>query len=315
MFRLDFKEEISLREIYESGQCFRWEELGNDTYRIIAGTHLADARQTSQTEIEIMDYINIASGNPSSQPDADSFSFWSRYFDLDTSYAAIRSTIPASDAYLFDAARQGAGIRILRQDPWEMMVTFIISQRKNIPAIRTCVKKLCRVAGKKIRLPETDSLLSNDKFSKSAVSSSCTFDLFPSPEEICSIHCCKAAGIPEDGSTPCAFQKAGYANCSLGYRMPYIQSAAAWMQSHRIEELEALPDEELLNALMEIKGVGIKVASCILLFGFHRLNAFPVDVWMKRVLTEQYPKGFSLETYAPYAGVMQQYLFCKVRNE
>lgn len=314
MFHLDFKEEISLREIYESGQCFRWEDLGNDTCRIIAGAHLADVQQVSQTEIQIEDYTDKISGNSSSQPDAETVLFWSRYFDLDTSYSAIRSTIPESDPYLFDAARQGAGIRILRQDPWEMMVTFIISQRKNIPAIRTCVRKLCHVAGKKIRLPETDSLISHDNFSGSSVSSSCSFDLFPSPEEIRSLHCNKAAKLPEDGSMPCAFQKAGYTNCSLGYRMPYIQNAAAWMQSHRIEELKALPDEELLNALMEIKGVGIKVASCILLFGFHRLNAFPVDVWMKRVLSEQYPDGFSLESYAPYAGVMQQYLFCKVRS-
>jgi N-glycosylase/DNA lyase len=313
MFHLDFKEEISLKEIYESGQCFRWEDLGNDTYRIIAGSHLADVRQISHTEIRINDYTSAAPSSHLSQPDTESLLFWSRYFDLDTSYSNIRSIIPASDTYLLEAARQGAGIRILRQDPWEMMITFIISQRKNIPAIRTCVKKLCHVAGKKTGLPETDSPVSNEKYLKPA-SNSCSFDLFPTPEEIRSIRCNKATGLPENGSAPCAFQKAGYSNCSLGYRMPYIQNAASWMQSHRIEELKSLSDEELLNSLMEIKGVGIKVASCILLFGFHRLNAFPVDVWMKRVLTEQYPKGFSLETYTPYAGVMQQYLFCKVRS-
>lgn len=298
---LNFKEEISLKEIYSSGQCFRWQDLGNDTYRIIAGTHLADIRQISRTKIAIKE--------PASDQNTDAkkdSGFWEQYFDLETSYRAIQETIPPSDAYLLRAAKSGAGIRILRQDPWEMIVTFIISQRKNIPAIRTCVEKLCRVSGRKITLsgpdvPEEDS------------SQICS--LFPSPQEILALRCCKAEGLPEDGPVPCSFKAAGFQSCSLGYRMPYIRDAASWMSKHRINGLSSLSDEDLLKALMEIKGVGIKVASCIMLFGFHRLNAFPVDVWMKRVQEKQYPKGFSLNRYAAYAGVMQQYLFCQVRKE
>ena len=69
-----------------------------------------------------------------------------------------------------------------------------------------------------------------------------------------------------------------------------------------------------METLLGIRGVGVKVASCIMLFGFHRLNAFPVDVWMKRALETHYPQGFSLSSYAPYAGVMQQYMFCEERR-
>lgn len=302
MIYLDFNEPVSLQEIYASGQCFRWEDLGNDAYRIIAGTHLADVCQTDATLISINDY------STGKMNERDVIPFWSWYFDQSTSYRDIRKLIPASDAYLTQAAEAGAGIRILNQDPWEMIITFIISQRKNIPAIRTCVEKLCAVAGKKIRLPQNDSQNSKADIPQ-------FFRSFPTSDELLKLRCSKALGLSEDGSDLCSFQKAGYKSCSLGYRMPYILDAACWIESHPIAELKTYDDDELLNALMEIKGVGIKVASCAMLFGFHRLNAFPVDVWMKRVLTEQYPKGFSLEQYAPYAGIMQQYLFCRIRQE
>lgn len=300
MLSINFKEEISLKEIYESGQCFRWKNVSDGSFRIIAGDRAATVSQVSTTKIGIDPY---AASPDSTIPDE---AFWNQYFDAGTSYSKIRKLIPTSDAYLYEAAQMGSGIRILRQDPWEMIITFIISQRKNIPAIRTCVEKLCRVAGQKIRLPFSDS---HDTAHPSVI------DLFPTPEEILAIGCNKSGILPDGSSIPCRFQQSGYESCSLGYRMPYVQNAATRIHAHSIEDMQALSDEELLKTLMKIKGVGIKVASCIMLFGFHRLNAFPVDVWMKRVLTEQYPAGFESDAYAPYAGVMQQYLFCRVRKE
>lgn len=302
MIYLDFNEPVSLRDIYTSGQCFRWNDLGNGTYRISAKGHLADVCQTGTSTIFVNDYSTDKENEQSIIP------FWSRYFDRNTSYRDIRKRIPASDTYLTQAALEGAGIRILNQDPWEMIVTFIISQRKNIPAIRTCVDKLCAVAGKKIRLPQNGSQRNTEDTPQFV-------NLFPTPEDILALRCNKALGLSEDGPDLCSFRKAGYKSCSLGYRMPYILDAARRMKGHSIDELASFDDEKLLSSLMEIKGVGSKVASCIMLFGFHRLNAFPVDVWMKRVLAEQYPEGFSLEQYAPYAGVMQQYLFCLVRKQ
>ena len=321
MVTIDTRGELSLDKIAGSGQTFRWQKMKDGAWRIPAFHRVLYARETdgiltlSCTQEE---YERI----------------WRAYFDMDTDYAKIRARIPEKDAYMRRAAGLGRGIRILRQDPWEIIVTFIISQRKNIPAIRLCVEKLCRVAGK----PLQD-----------------VYD-FPSPEAILGLTCNKALGIPEDGDTLCSFKKAGFSSCSLGYRMPYVRAAAEWMHALAVSEqqndgikppselsrvqaedmpvssmnkaesssvtdsdaaeenalrravndLQQLPDDALREKLLGIRGVGEKVAACIMLFGFHRTNAFPVDVWMKRALAEHYPEGFDLASYAPYAGIMQQ---------
>ena len=248
---------------------------------------------------------------------------WKDYLDLQTSYRDIRASIPDSDLYMKKAGDLGAGIRILRQDPWETLGTFIMSQRKNIPAIRQCVERLCSCAGDNLGTYQGEKISS-----------------FPSPDAILGIHCRKIS--PEQGR--CSYQERGIPLCGLGYRMPYVMAAAEWAaaippvtssvrgnaDSQDIARkprpsadagaklsaaAAALSDEQLLQELMKIKGVGIKVASCTALFGFHRTNAFPVDVWMKRVLSQHYPAGFNLSAYAPYAGIMQQYMFFAVRDE
>ncbi|MGN0273590.1 MAG: DNA-3-methyladenine glycosylase family protein [Chordicoccus sp.] len=329
MVTIDTRGELSLEKIAGSGQTFRWRKMKDGAWRIPAFHRVLYAREDhgilslscSQEEYERI---------------------WRAYFDMDTDYAKIRESIPEEDAYMRRAAEMGRGIRILRQDPWEMTVTFIISQRKNIPAIKLCVEKLCRVAGKPMR----------DVYD------------FPSPEAILGLTCNKALGIPEDGDTLCSFKKAGFSSCSLGYRMPYVRAAAEWMHTLAISEqqndgikppselsrvqaenmpvgsmnkaessyvmnsdaaeesalrravndLQQRPDDALREKLLGIRGVGEKVAACIMLFGFHRTNAFPVDVWMKRALAEHYPEGFDLASYAPYAGIMQQYMFVEARE-
>ncbi len=284
MIKLSFGEKVSLKDIEESGQCFRWAQDGEGRYRVTASGKVADVRQSGEDAIEV-------------DAPEDQRQFWENYFDIGTSYSEIRRRIPESDAYMQKAAREGEGLRIIRQDPWETLVTFIISQRKNIPAIKLCVRKLCRVAGKKIVSKEGT-----------------VYHLFPAPDEILSLKCNKTLGLPEKGGCPCSFQAAGFENCSLGYRMPYLFSAAAWWKGQDPDALRALDDESLQNALMEIKGVGVKVASCVMLFGFHRTNAFPVDVWMERALKAHYPEGFDFQSYAPYAGILQQYMFCEARK-
>ena len=198
-----------------------------------------------------------------------------------------------------------------------------MSQRKNIPAIRQCVERLCSCAGDNLGTYQGEKISS-----------------FPSPDAILGIHCRKIS--PEQGR--CSYQERGIPLCGLGYRMPYVMAAAEWAaaippvtssvrgnaDSQDIARkprpsadagaklsaaAAALSDEQLQQELMKIKGVGIKVASCTALFGFHRTNAFPVDVWMKRVLSQHYPAGFNLSAYAPYAGIMQQYMFFAVRDE
>lgn len=265
--------EFSLRKIEESGQCFRWTELSEGSFLIQSGNRLLTIRPGGeQNRYEVS--CSIPEWN----------SFWHHYFDLDTDYAAIRSMIDRrKDPYLFKAAEAGREIRILNQDPWETLISFIISQRKSIPAIRTCIEKLCIAAGKQLEESTNGT----------------AYYAFPSPEALASL------------------DEERLSECGLGYRTRYIAATTNLIASGTVslEEMQNLNDEEQLSVLMKLPGVGIKVASCVQLFGFHRLNAFPKDVWINRTLQEHYPEGFPYRQYDPYSGVMQQYLFYYRRRE
>ena len=253
---------LDLRRIYDSGQCFRWRDEGDGNFLIPSAGHIVMVRQIAEDRIRL-------------SCDEEEFqAYWRDYFDLDTDYAKIAARISPQDAFLTRAAAAGRGIRILRQDPWETLITFILSQRKNIPAIRSCVERLCEAAG-------TSEMIG----------------CFPTPEEILAAD---AAG-KLDG-------------CGLGYRLPYIRETAEVFASNQIDQLSRFSDDELLDALMQLKGVGVKVAKCTMLFGFHRLDAFPVDVWISRALAEEYPEGFDFSAYRPYGGVIQQYIFAYYRE-
>ena len=167
----------------------------------------------------------------------------------------------------------GKGLRILKQDPFETLITFILSQRKSIPAIRSSVEKLCEQFGEKrySKVEEKDVYL------------------FPSAE---------------------ALYHADLSNCSLGYRVPFVQDAVERIVEGRLDlsALEKLPTKELLEALMEVHGVGIKVASCVALFAYSRMDIIPEDVWMKRIWEKHYQGGNPYRE-DPDGGIIQQYLF------
>lgn len=295
------EDDIDLAKIDASGQCFRWRHPAEKRWIIPAFGKVLQVEELGNNEFWF-------------ECTAEEFeNVWKDYLDLQTSYRDIRASIPDSDLYMKKAGDLGAGIRILRQDPWETLGTFIMSQRKNIPAIRQCVERLCSCAGDNLGTYQGEKISS-----------------FPSPDAILGIRCRKIS--LEQGR--CSYQERGIPLCGLGYRMPYVMAAAEWAAAITAEPggarkplpsadagaklsaaAAALSDEQLLQELMKIKGVGIKVASCTALFGFHRTNAFPVDVWMKRVLSQHYPAGFNFSAYAPYAGIMQQYLFFAVRDE
>ena len=272
---VDIADDFDLKKIADSGQCFRWQEYadpetGLSGYAIPVGNHILHIVPTAE-----------ANRYSVSCTEEEWNGFWSDYFDLQTSYVDIRARIDKEDdPYLAAAADSGRGIRILRQDPWETLITFIISQRKSIPAIRGCVEKICRAAGESL------------KDSKALYS-------FPTARQL-------AALSTEQLSA-----------CGLGYRTKYIAEVSCLAAEGQLDfsSMQQLSDDDLLAALMELHGVGIKVASCVMLFGFHRMNAFPKDVWINRLLQEHYPEGFPLERYEPYNGVMQQYLFWYRRQE
>lgn len=253
-------DELDIRKIAESGQCFRLNKTGEGRYRLLAHNRALTLTQTGR-------------GIQLDCSQEEFGALWKRYFDWDTDYAAIRISVDPADAYLTRAAAFGSGVRILRQDPWETLITFILSQRKNIPAIKGCVELLCSRFGEPV--PGASAFA------------------FPKPEALAS------------AELECLL------GCSLGYRGKYVQAAARMAASGELDfaAMESLPDGALYEKLLTVPGVGKKVADCTMLFGFHRLGRFPVDVWIERVLTREYPNGFPLERYAPFAGVLQQYIF------
>lgn len=262
---------FDLRKTADSGQAFRFTQTGPGSYRLIAGDRILRLSQENADRPAVLDC----------RPD-EYDSFWKNYFDLDTDYRTIAGRIPAGDEYLTEASRFGRGIRILRQDPWEMLITFILSQRKSIPAIKTSIENLCEAAGRPIR----------DKGGE-------TFHAFPTPSALARLS-------PDDLKA-----------CGLGYRVRYIRKTAEDAASGKapLRQWGAEPDDRLLEHLLSLSGVGNKVASCIMLFGYHRLNAFPKDVWILKVLKDRYHGTFDPSAYSPYAGIMQQYLFYYIRAE
>lgn len=200
--------------------------------------------------------------------------YWKHYFDLSTDYAAILNKFDG-DPYLEQAKKQCGTIHILNQNKWETLISFIISANNNIPRIKGILQRLCELLGQPI----------DQGYS------------FPSPEAI--------AQCSEQDLAP----------LRAGFRTKYILDAAQKVSSAvlDLEQLNRMDIDSARNALQQINGVGPKVSECVLLFGFHFMQAFPIDVWMRRVLNEQYPNGLSRQVLT-CPGLAQQILFCYERN-
>ena len=258
--------DFSFDAIAESGQCFRMRPSEDGTgYVTIALGRRLEIRRLSEDSFSL----------DCTEEDFDRI--WRDYLDLDTDYDRYRSVIDPDDEFLLRAAEFGRGIRILRQEPWEMLISFIISQRKSIPAIRTAIERLSEGFGRECITTSSDGR-------------PISYHAFPTPEALC-------AADPE-----------ALAACGLGYRLPYVREAAERAMSGELETLSELDTQKLIEKLMDLKGVGVKVASCIALFGYHRLEIPPVDVWIRRVIDQIYGGSFP-ESYGSCAGVLQQYMF------
>ena len=270
MFRIQYTY-LDMKKIAESGQIFRF-NVYDDEYSLVAGDKLLFIKEDDDG------YILSCS-------ESEFEEFWIDYFDLRLDYSDFEKNIPPDDLFLINAARYSYGIRILNQDKWEMLISFIISQRKSIPAIKSSIEKLAKTYGKKIDMKVPDFIKNIDKNSE--------FYAFPTPKALADASLDDLNG------------------CSLGYRSPYIEASAkaVYRGDIDLEALSRLDDNELLAALMSLKGVGIKVANCVALFGYHRIAAFPIDVWIKRMIDEHYDGEFPLKLYDGYAGVIQQYIF------
>lgn len=261
--------DFDLKQTFECGQCFRWEE--KDGYYVgVAGDYWGKLRK-GESGIEI----------ETNSPDE---SFWVKYLDLERDYGEIKKTV-AINELMQNAVEYGEGIRILKQDFFETLVSFIISQRSSIPKIKSCVKKLCESYGKKIDA-EHD------------------FYTFPTAEEL--------KNVTEE-----EFRAMG-----VGYRAPYLVKCVENVLEGCIggEMLEMLDTADARNELMKLYGVGDKVCDCVMLFSLAKYDLFPSDVWIKRVMCESFGSSESTakadgeRIFGKMSGFAQQYLFYYRRN-
>jgi N-glycosylase/DNA lyase len=224
-------------------------------------------------------------------------SIWAPYFDLQRSYRDIRKRAAASSDFIDITMDFGRGLRILKQDPWEMLVTFIISQRKSMPAIASAVDALCRRFGQPITEKHASGL-SDSKFAEGMarlLNASTAYGAFafPTPEAL-------AAATQEELRA-----------CSLGYRAPYVADAARRVVSGELdlERAAKMDDQALFEYLQTVHGVGKKVANCVCLFGFGRTSLVPVDVWIARAIDAHCDGNDPFAQFGQDAGVIQQYVF------
>jgi N-glycosylase/DNA lyase len=254
---------FNMAQICESGQCFRIKEIETDTYSIISADRYLEVRQRSNA----CDFF-------CSEEEFEHF--WKAYFDLENDYAGYIAQINPNDTYLNAAANLGSGIRILQQDLWEMIVSFLISQQNNIVRIRRCIQNISE------RYGETKINFKGE-----------AYHAFPTPEAL--------AVLDEDDLK----------ECNLGYRSKYVVRTAKTIVSGEVD-LDAISQMSYRKAkeeLLKLFGVGEKVADCICLFALHHLQAFPVDTHINQALQKHYKRGFPNRRYNGFQGVMQQYIF------
>lgn len=246
----------------DCGQAFRWKKQEDGSWSgVVKGVFL----NISKTDDTVL-LKNTTKENFEN--------IWLDYFDFNKDYVKICDTLK-QDSLLAPTVDEYYGIRILNQDSWEALCSFVISQQNNIKRIKGIISRLCKAYGDEVRSG---------------------FYSFPSAEKLSSL-------------TVADFEELG-----MGYRAKYLEKLSKDVAGGKIdlEKIKALTLDEARKELLNIYGVGIKVANCALLFGFGFYDAFPVDVWMKRVM-EYYPDGLP-ECFDGIGGIAQQYLFHWARN-
>ncbi|MBQ7203345.1 MAG: DNA-3-methyladenine glycosylase 2 family protein [Eubacterium sp.] len=254
---------LDLELTLDCGQAFRWEKQADGSFSGVAGGHFLNISKNDGGDLVFKNTT------------MDSFDgFFKNYFDLDKDYKKICDTLKEDDL-LRSTIDEYYGIRILNQESWEALCSFVISQQNNIKRIKLIISRLCKAYG--------------DEVAEGWYS-------FPSAERL------SALSVEDFEALGC------------GYRAKYLEKLSKDVAGGKIdlEKIKALPLDDARKELLNIYGVGIKVANCALLFGFQFYEAFPVDVWMKRVM-EYYPDGLP-ECFKGYEGIAQQYLFHWARN-
>ena len=260
--------------IFECGQCFRWNKQDDNSYTGIFKNNVINVKKENG-DVTVR---GICEGDIKNE--------CTEYFDLNTNYEEIKNKLSNIDKYLANSIEYGKGIRILKQDLWETLISFIISANNNIPRIKTIIERISTNYGNEITFQGKK------------------YYTFPTPEELANVSI-------ED-----------YRKLGLGFRDVRVYETVQRTLRNEID-LNKLKDEtdveNLREELLKIPGVGPKVADCIMLFSLKKYQVFPVDVWVRRVISELYfenkeqtPKTiqkFAKEHYGDLAGLAQQYLF------
>lgn len=265
---IQIEDDFDLRKIALSGQCFRVRQFDDRTYRFVSGDSALYIKDMGNRQFSVscdMDEWNRV---------------WRRYFDLDRCYSELFDKEYHKHPFADEAMAFGRGLRILRQEPWEMLVTFIISQRKSIPAIATAVEALSTQYGHYIATDRE------------------TLRAFPSPQEL------KMVSIKD------------LERCSLGYRAPYVFDAIQKVLSGTLDlqSLYKKGDNDILESLQQVHGVGKKVANCVSLFAYGRTSCVPVDVWISRAIEDECDGISPFPLFEEHAGIIQQYIFYYKKN-
>ena len=266
------------KHIFECGQCFRWNEQKDGSYTGVFRNNVINVKK----QAEKIFFKGICKGNIKDE--------CKKYFDLDTNYDNIKSRLSNVDDYLKTSIKYGEGIRILNQDLWETLISFIISANNNIPRIKGIIERISKKYGKKIVWDKAE------------------YYTFPTPQEL-------SKASVED-----------LRNIGLGFRDVRVYETTKIINENpnKLKELEDEKDvNKLREELLKFPGVGPKVADCVMLFStLKRLEVFPIDVWVRRVMNELYIKNedetkinkkeieeLAKTKYGNLAGIAQQYLF------
>lgn len=266
------------KHVFDCGQCFRWLRQEDGSYTGVVQGKVINVKK--ENDLIILDNTNKEEFE----------NIWFDYFDLGRNYTEIKNKLKVMDEYLDKATEFGEGIRILQQDGWEMLISFIISANNRIPMIQRAINNLSERYGKYIGEY-------NGK----------KYYAFPTPEDL------KNVSVEEIRA------------CQTGFRDKYIKSVVDYVNDNKEDVLSyrKLNTDECVKELVKFNGVGPKVADCIALFGMQKYDTFPVDVWVKRVMEEFYvednlslPKirKFALEKFGDLSGFAQQYLFYYARE-
>lgn len=272
-------EDFNLSQTLECGQCFRFYKQDEDEYVVVAYEKLLHVKQENTTLI----FFNC---------DKDTVEkTWIPYFDLERDYNSIKKYILRKDKKLEDAINEKYGVRILNQEFHEMLISFIISQNKQIPHIKQLVKRISEQYGTYV------GEINGEKYYS-----------FPNVDIL--------GTITENN----------FREMKTGFRAPYLRDAVEKLNNRELTSnmFQNLDENSARKKLMEVKGVGEKVANCVMLFSLGFRNVFPIDVWIKRIMEALYFDGkdtskkeiakYAGKLYGEYGGYAQQYLFCYGRD-